>query len=52
MNDVRIRVDLTTTINGKMSESAVALEEVVVQAERPMIQTLSPIHRLTSVAKR
>ena len=39
MNDVRIRVDLTTTINGKLSQSAVGLEEVVVQAERPMIQT-------------
>lgn len=39
MNDVRIRVDLTSTIDGKLSESAVGLEEVVVQAERPMIQT-------------
>ena len=39
MNDVRIRVDLTSTINGKLNESAVGLEEVVVQAERPMIQT-------------
>ncbi len=39
MNDVRIRVDLTTTLNGKLSESAVGLDEVVVQAERPMIQT-------------
>ena len=39
MNDVRIRVDLTTTLDGKLSESAVGLEEVIVQAERPMIQT-------------
>ena len=39
MNDVRIRVDLTTTLDGQLSESAVGLEEVVVQAERPMIQT-------------
>ena len=39
MNDVRVRVDLTTTLDGKLSESAVGLEEVVVQADRPMIQT-------------
>ena len=39
MNDVRIRVDLTTSLDGKLSESAVGLEEVVVQADRPMIQT-------------
>ena len=39
MNDVRIRVDLTTTLNGKLDESTVGLDEVVVQAERPMIQT-------------
>ena len=39
MNDVRIRVDLTTTLDGRLSESAVGLEEVIVQAERPMIQT-------------
>mgnify|MGYP000040000588 FL=1 len=39
MNDVRIRVDLTTTLDGQLGESVVGLEEVVVQAERPMIQT-------------
>ena len=39
MSDVRVRVDLTTTLDGKLSESAVGLEEVVVQADRPMIQT-------------
>ena len=39
MDDVRIRVDLTTTLDGKLVQSAVGLEEVVVQAERPMIQT-------------
>ena len=39
MNDVRVRVDLTTSLDGKLNESAVGLEEVVVQAERPMIQT-------------
>ena len=39
MNDVRVRVDLTTTLDGKLGESAVGLEEVIVQAERPMIQT-------------
>ena len=39
MDDVRLRVDLTTTLDGKLTQSAVGLEEVVVQAERPMIQT-------------
>ncbi|MDP6170134.1 MAG: carboxypeptidase-like regulatory domain-containing protein, partial [Candidatus Marinimicrobia bacterium] len=39
MNDVRIRVDLTTTLDGQLDESTVGLDEVVVQAERPMIQT-------------
>ncbi|HIB05750.1 MAG TPA: TonB-dependent receptor, partial [Candidatus Marinimicrobia bacterium] len=39
MNDVRVRLDLTTTIDGALNESVVGLEEVVVQAERPMIQT-------------
>ena len=42
MNDVRIRVDLTTTLDGRLSESAVGLEEVIVQAERPM--TVSYTH--------
>ena len=39
MNDVRIRVDLTTSLDGQLSQSAVGLEEVIVQADRPMIQT-------------
>ena len=39
MNDVRIQVDLTTTINAELSESVIGMNEVVVQAERPMIQT-------------
>ena len=39
INDVRMMVDLTTTANGALSESAVGLEEVVVQADRAMIQT-------------
>ena len=39
INNVRMMVDLTTTANGALSESAVGLEEVVVQAERAMIQT-------------
>jgi len=39
INDVRIKVDLTTTINGPLTVSAVGLDEVVVQAERAMIQT-------------
>ena len=52
MNDVRIRVDLTTTLDGKLSESAVGLEEVIVQAERPMIQTMLPIHKQILVARK
>ncbi len=39
INNVRMMVDLTTTANGALAESAVGLEEVVVQAERAMIQT-------------
>ena len=39
MNDVRVSMDLTTTIDGALNESVVGLEEVVVQAERSMIQT-------------
>ena len=32
MNDVRVSMDLTTTIDGALNESVVGLEEVVVQA--------------------
>ena len=39
MKDVRIQVDLTTTINTELSESVIGMSEVVVQAERPMINT-------------
>ena len=39
LKNVRIRVDLTTTVNGKLRESAVGLDEIIVQADRPMIQT-------------
>ena len=39
MNNVRIQVDLTTTINAELSESVIGMNEVVVQAERPMIHT-------------
>ena len=39
MKDVRIQVDLTTTINASLSEGVIGMNEVVVQAERPMIQT-------------
>ena len=39
MKDVRIQVDLTTTINAELSESVIGMNEIVVQAERPMIQT-------------
>ena len=39
VDDVRVRVDLTTTIDAELNETAVGLDEVIVQAERPMIQT-------------
>ena len=39
MKDVRIQVDLTTTINASLSEGVIGMNEVVVQAERPMIHT-------------
>ena len=39
INDIRVKVDLTTKINAKMKESVVGMEEIVVQADRPMIQT-------------
>jgi len=39
MKDVRIQVDLTTTINTELSESVIGMSEVIVQAERPMIHT-------------
>ena len=39
MNDVRIRVDLTTTMDGALNESVVGLEEIVVQAQRAIIQS-------------
>lgn len=39
VNDVRIKVDLTTKVDGVLSESVVGLNEVVVQAERAIIQT-------------
>ena len=39
INEVRLKVDLTTTVNGALSESVVGMEEVVVQAERAMIQS-------------
>ena len=39
VNEVRVKVDLTTTVNAELNESVVGLSEVVVQADRPMIQT-------------
>ncbi len=38
VRQVRVVVDQTTTIDAAMSESAVELADVVVQAERPMVQ--------------
>ena len=39
MNNVRVQVDLTTTLNAQLAESVIGMNEVVVQADRPMIQT-------------
>ncbi len=39
INEVRIKIDLTTTIDDALAESVLGMEEIVVQAERPMIQT-------------
>ena len=38
MRDVRIRVDLTTTINVELDEGVIGMEAVDVTAERPMVQ--------------
>ncbi|HET6569530.1 MAG TPA: carboxypeptidase-like regulatory domain-containing protein, partial [Rhodothermales bacterium] len=37
-SDVGVRIDLTTTIDFQMREQTVGLGEVVVQAERPVVQ--------------
>ena len=39
INEVRIKIDLTTTIDDALAGSVLGMEEIVVQAERPMIQT-------------
>ncbi len=38
IKNVRVQVDLTTTINAKMESAALTAEEVVVVAQRPVIQ--------------
>ena len=38
MRDVRIRVDLTTTIDTELNEGVIGMEAVVVTANRPMVQ--------------
>lgn len=38
INQVRVTADQTTVINATMANAAVQLEDVVVQAERPMVQ--------------
>jgi len=38
VNNVRVSIDLTTRVDFKLKEEAVALDEVVVSAERPMVQ--------------
>jgi outer membrane receptor protein involved in Fe transport len=38
INQVRVTTDQTTVINASMTTSAVQLEDVVIQAERPMVQ--------------
>ena len=39
VNNVRVQVDLTTRLDGALSEKVIGMDEVVVQASRPMIQT-------------
>ena len=38
INQVRVTTDQTTVINASMITSAVQLDDVVIQAERPMVQ--------------
>ena len=39
VRDVRVQVDLTTQVDGALPEGVIGMNEVFVQAERPMIQT-------------
>ena len=39
VDNVKVRVDLTSSVDAVLNEGTVGLEEVIVQAERPMIQT-------------
>lgn len=39
VKDVRVQVDLTTQVDGALPEGVIGMNEVFVQAERPMIQT-------------
>ena len=39
MSNVRVQVDLTTRLDGALAEKVIGMDEVVVQASRPMIQT-------------
>ncbi len=38
LSDVRVNIDLTTEVNFTLQEETVGLDEVVVQAERPVVQ--------------
>ena len=38
INQIRVTADQTTVINASLTSSAVQLEDVIVQAERPMVQ--------------
>ena len=38
MSNVRVQVDLTTRLDGALAEKVIGMDEVVVQASRPMIQ--------------
>jgi hypothetical protein len=39
VDNVKVRVDLTSAVDGALNEGSVGLDEIIVQAERPMIQT-------------
>lgn len=38
MNNVRVSIDLTTRVDFQLQEEAIALDEIVVRAERPLVQ--------------
>ena len=45
VKNVKIQVDLTTTLNAEMEEGVIGMEPVEVTAQRPMVQPMLLIHR-------